>query len=134
MGKIVVAYDGSDQSKKALRKAETLLKPGDEIFLVSVVPKSEKEEFFDISPVLTRQNFEEMIDETTPRLREAGMYVKGFILEGDVADEIINFSAKVAAGLIILGYRGVSKIAPFALGSVAENVSKHATRPVMIVR
>jgi nucleotide-binding universal stress UspA family protein len=134
LGKIVVAYDGSEPAKKALTMGERLLKEGDETIIISVVPRGEMERLMEISPVFTREDFENLIDETTFKLRDRGVRVKGFVLEGEVADEIIEFAAKVNCDLIILGHKGVSKTSSFTLGSVADKVSRSATRPVLIVR
>ena len=134
MGKIIVAYDGSEPSQKALAMAEKLLREGDQIIILSVVPEKDLERLVKISPVFSRDDFEELIDETTEKLRSQDIRVKGFVLEGDVADQIIGFSAKVNCDVVILGYKGTGKGSSYSLGSVADKVSKGATRPVLIVR
>ena len=56
------------------------------------------------------------------------------MLKGDVAREIVDTAEKLNADLVILGHRGVSKIGPFSLGSVAERVTDLSNRKVLIVK
>jgi nucleotide-binding universal stress UspA family protein len=55
-------------------------------------------------------------------------------LEGNPADEIVNFAEKNDIELIVIGTLGMSGVQRFLLGSVAENVVRHPKVPVLVVR
>ncbi|MBC7654862.1 MAG: universal stress protein [Oligoflexus sp.] len=62
-----------------------------------------------------------------------GLIVKEYILVGDVTHEIIEIAKEYQASLIVLGTHGRTGFDHFISGSVAENVTRHAKCPVLIV-
>ena len=134
MGVKLVAYDGSDASKKAVEQAVGLMAEGDELVLVMVVPTAVIKEFADVPPDISLQKARGMVEGAVEGLRERGVRARGVVREGDIADEILNLSAELGADIIVIGHRGLSKIGRFAIGSVADRVVRYATRPVLIVR
>ncbi|MEM2870140.1 MAG: universal stress protein [Thermoplasmata archaeon] len=134
MGVKLVAYDGSEASKKALQQAAGLMKPGDELVLVMVVPTAVIKEFADVPPDVSTSKARAMVEAAVEELRGRGVSARGVVREGDIADEILNLSAELSADIIVIGHRGLSKIGRFAIGSVADRVVRYASRPVLIVR
>jgi nucleotide-binding universal stress UspA family protein len=53
---------------------------------------------------------------------------------GRPPQEIVNLADKIAAGLIVVGSRGLGGIRRALMGSVSESVIRHAHCPVMVVR
>jgi nucleotide-binding universal stress UspA family protein len=53
---------------------------------------------------------------------------------GDPAEAILRVAEDQAADLVVVGSRGLSTVARFFLGSVAERVARHALCPVLLVR
>ena len=53
---------------------------------------------------------------------------------GDVREAIVVLAAKRHADLIVLGSHGSRGVRRFLLGSVSENVARHATCSVLIVK
>ena len=53
---------------------------------------------------------------------------------GNVVSEIIKASEDPDVKLIVMGYKGVSKIGSFKLGSVSGEVAKLAKKPVLVVK
>jgi nucleotide-binding universal stress UspA family protein len=49
-------------------------------------------------------------------------------------DEILAAAARVEAGLVVVGARGLGALQRVWLGSVSEGVLRHADRPVLIVK
>ncbi|MEM2977324.1 MAG: universal stress protein, partial [Thermoplasmata archaeon] len=119
MGVKLVAYDGSEASKKALQQAAGLMKPGDELVLVMVVPTAVIKEFADVPPDVSTSKARAMVEAAVEELRGRGVSARGVVREGDIADEILNLSAELSADIIVIGHRGLSKIGRFAIGSVA---------------
>jgi nucleotide-binding universal stress UspA family protein len=134
VGKILVGYDGSEGAKKALDRAMTMVKEGDEIVVVFVVPPAKIEEFVGFDTDLTVEKAQELLDEAVESLEDSGVVVSNVVKEGDVAKEIIELGAELQADLIVVGSYGLSKVGTFALGDVAEEVAKKATRPVLLIR
>jgi nucleotide-binding universal stress UspA family protein len=56
------------------------------------------------------------------------------VRRGDPAEAILRVAEDEAADLIVVGSRGLSTVARFFLGSVAERVARHAPCPVLLVR
>lgn len=135
MGEILVAYDGSEYAEKALNHARNLLKEGDELIVLYVIPTALITEFADIKPDVPVSKAHNVINNVVSRLKKEGISkVMGIVREGDVADEILSIASKLRCDLIVLGAKSFSKIGRFTLGSVADKVARHANRPVLIVR
>lgn len=66
--------------------------------------------------------------------REANLEVESIILEGNPADEIVNYVEKNEIDLIVMGKQGKNAIQRFLIGSVAENVVRHSNISILVVR
>jgi nucleotide-binding universal stress UspA family protein len=67
-------------------------------------------------------------------LKAENITAKSIVKKGEVAENIIEIAAENNCKLIVLGYKGVSKIGRFTLGSVVDKVSRLADRPVLIIK
>lgn len=134
MANIVVAYDGSDASRKGLEKAIALQSEGDEIVLVSILPKAKIQEMSEIDQGEGIGSLREKANDALKDLRRRGIKAMAIIQEGDVVEGILEFAERMDSSMIVIGAGGVSKIGKFALGSVADAVSRQSKRPVLIVR
>ena len=56
------------------------------------------------------------------------------IIEGDPATAIIDVAATRKSDLIVMGSRGLGRLAGLLLGSTSQKVVSHAACPVLIVR
>ena len=66
---------------------------------------------------------------------EAGVdQVKGEVLEGDAAVEIIAAAEHIGADLIVLGTRGLGPLKGLLMGSISQKVSQMAKCACMIVK
>ena len=66
-------------------------------------------------------------------LRGAGLKVEIVVRSaGTVADELLAVAAEIDADLIIIGSRGQSRVRSLFLGSVARDVLRKTTRPVLM--
>ncbi|MEO5909569.1 MAG: universal stress protein [Pelobium sp.] len=78
----------------------------------------------------------EQADKLFERLKSEfakGITVDEYNLVGNITDEIIEIAKTYQASLIVMGTHGRTGIDHFLSGSVAENVSRHAKCPVLIV-
>ena len=134
MGIKLVAFDGSETSRKALGQAEGLLRGDDELLVVMVVPVAAIAEFADVPADMSTAKAHGLVNAAVSELKERGVKAMGLVREGDIADEILKIAADMPVDIIVVGHRGLSKVGRFALGSVADKVARYATRPVLIVR
>ena len=81
-----------------------------------------------------RENGRQILSTTVAKTREASIKAAATLLFGSPAEEIINFAEKEAIDLIVIGDRGLGSVSRFFLGSVSNNVSRHAPCPVLIVK
>lgn len=146
MKKMLIAYDGSEASKKAVDMAIKCSDKEDEITLLTVVPAELAESSFtkmllptiDLSKVVKSGTFQEKAKESLSKVaREIEYNVKKIdiaIESGDPADEILLSAKKHGSNIIILGYKGYGKEGRFLLGSVTDKVVRHAGISVLVVR
>lgn len=59
---------------------------------------------------------------------------QAFLREGNAAEEIVDVAREWEADLIVIGSQGRWRMSQFLLGSVAEEVIRHAPCPVMAIR
>lgn len=148
--KILVPYDGSKHSIKALSRAMELAHNLDsQIFLFSVVSvdyisppgmlglirtRSEKESIKKWEKTVMADT-EKMLKAAAKKCEKNGITVSHSISKGNVANEILNFSKKKKISLIVIGSQGLHGIGKFkTLGSVSRKISEYATCPVLLVR
>ena len=146
MKKMLIAYDGSDASKKAI---ETILKCSnkeDEITILTVVPAELSESSFtkmllptiDLSSIIKSGSFKEKTMETLKKIeKEIKPFVSSvniLVESGDPADEILLSAKKQDSDIIVIGYKGYGKEGRFLLGSVTDKVVRHASKSVLVVR
>ena len=146
MKKILIAYDGSDASKKAVDMTLKCSNKEDEIVILTVVPAELMESSFtkmllptiDLSSIVKSGSFKERTMETVSKVgKEIEDKVKKVDVAvelGDAADEILLAAKKHAVDIIVIGYKGYGKEGRFLLGSVADKVVRHASVSVLVVR
>ena len=135
---ILLAYDGSEQSHKAVQVAAEMARqqaqPG--LWLVTVVDP--------ISAELGEPNFSQLVEarklaalnliNDALQVIGAGVETKQEILFGSVAETIINVAETRQCDLIVMGSRGPSPLAALLLGSQTQKVVNMARCPVLVVK
>ena len=144
--KILIAYDGSDSSRKAVDFIRKMAKSEDEIILLTVIPAELLSSTFtkmllpniDLATVAKDSSFKERAEET---LREVAEKLKGVVANvetlvesGDPADEILVTAKSKGCNLIVVGYKGYGKEGRFLIGSVTDKIVRHAYCSVLVVR
>ena len=78
---------------------------------------------------------QQLLDTQVEQIKAAGGAVtEAHVRLGRPAQEIVNLADKIAAGLIVVGSRGLGGIRRALMGSVSDSVVRHAHCPVMVVR
>jgi len=146
MKKMLIAYDGSDASKKAIDVALKCCEKEDQITLLTVIPAELAESSFtkmllptiDLSQIVKSGTFKEKAMETLTKvareLKGKVQKVEIVVESGDPADEILISAKKYNAEMIVIGYKGYGKEGRFLLGSVTDKVVRHAGVSVLVVR
>lgn len=146
MKKLLVAYDGSEASKKAVEVALKCTQKEDEITLLTVIPAELAESSFtkmllptiDLSAVVKSGSFKEKametLSEVAENIKDKVHNVHIAVESGDPADEILLSARKHDADIIVLGYKGYGKEGRFLLGSVTDKVVRYAGVSVLVVR
>lgn len=138
--KILVAFDGSEESYKAFNFAMQLLdefaSKDKEIVVLSIAQPPEHAEIVETKAVIdsATEYYKKEFEKILSMAKAHAVEVKTDIAVGHPADQIVRYAAENSFDLIIMGQRGMSKIERWLLGSVSRRVATHATRPVVIVK
>ena len=154
--KILVPYDDSEPSNKALDHAANIAKMSgeSEVILLYVIAEYPTYHFIE-RPALSIKTGEkrtlsqylnevyelrgESANDVLEKKKEeikktAGLEIRTKLLTGHISNTIIDFAAKEKIDLIIIGNVGRSGISKIrTLGSVSRSVSERAPCPVMII-
>ena len=134
---VVVPVDFSGMSVAAVQTAREMAASPDLVHVVHVVPILDQ-----ITPGLSgwelptdedrrtavREHFAEFMTE------HGFADVRQVVLDGRPGSEIPEYAAQVKAGLIVIPSHGYSGFKRLLLGSVSEQVIRHAECPVFVLR
>jgi nucleotide-binding universal stress UspA family protein len=145
--KILLAIDGSEESRKAEEYAFELAKNlSGEVTAINVVEISAAA----VAGVLSLdamegtgsdalypqafKNSKIFLKNFKARAKKKGVKASVISKVGRAWNEIINESESGNYSMIVLGSKGLSGITRMLIGSVAENVARHSKCPVLIVK
>lgn len=135
MIKIVLGYDGSTHSRKALERVGEIFAGNDaEVFVVSVVhvaASTHGSSYEDSDEIRER---EAELEEATGYLVERKLPASAVKAHGDPATAIVEKARDVGADLIVVGTHGRGLARDILLGSVSTKVTHHAHCDVLVVR
>lgn len=133
MEKILIAYDGTEPSKRALATAAALGKAfGAPLGVISVVPRRPGR--FPIDPWDDRTVHAGELLEARDLLRAQGLEAELIEPVGDPAEMIEQVAEKGGYDMVVVGARGLGAIGRFLQGSVSEHVATHAAATVVVAR
>jgi nucleotide-binding universal stress UspA family protein len=138
--KVLVAYDGSKQSKKALDKAAELAeKYGGVLLLLTVtepvcpVGYTSESDCEKMEQILSAET-EALLESIRKELEKKAIKVKTLVKKGNPADEIVKLADREDVDLVVVGSHGRHGAKKYLLGSVSSRVSTHAPCSVYIVK
>jgi nucleotide-binding universal stress UspA family protein len=134
--RIVVAVDGSAQSRKTMDVAVDLARRyGSEVTVVHV---REYERFegsdVDLGPPTPAES---LLKDAVAEFEGAGVQARSELRRvrpGETPEQIVEVATSTDADLIVMGTRGMTEWKSLLLGGVATKVVHHATCPVLLVR
>lgn len=136
---ILIAYDGSDYAKEAIKQAGEQLRHGRRAIVLTVWQPYALG--FVGAPVVAPVALEEDIDrkareaakEGARLARRAGFDAEPLVEQGDpVWQRIVESAEEHDADILVMGSHGRTGISRLLLGSVASAAASHTDRPVLI--
>ncbi len=136
---ILLAVDGSDHALNAARVAAQLARSMNSAELRIAVA------YDSIPPLLGDPDFQVILNarlDETEKILQSAVKTVGEVpstvstetIAGDPAEAIIRIADTRKCDLIVMGSRGLGRLAGLVLGSVSQKVVSHAPCPVLIVR
>ena len=136
--KIIVGIDGSPQSLRAAAAAGDLARTGDTTLFIVVayepLPRNLGESI--LQPLIAEQIIaaEELYDRSLIECGKIQGTIVKEIMEGPPAEAILAVAQTREVELIVMGTRGLGKLASFVLGSQSMKVVSESTCPVLLVK
>lgn len=143
--RIMIAVDGSEASKLALQEAIRLAQAQKAVLrIIHIVDENyvnSSETHIDYATLWQayREEGLKFLDKISKKLRQAKVSFDCQLIElkpftGKVAEKIVTESQTWPADLLVLGTHGRRGFNHFILGSVAENIIRIETTPVLLIR
>ena len=134
--KLLVAYDDTESSKRALERAVELATTfGAKVTVTSVVPlvHTTVRGSGPIDPADTPQMHREELERAHAHLVEQGLDADLVAASGDPAGAIVKIADDVAADLVIVGTREPKLVDRILHQSVSQQVARQVHRDLLIV-
>jgi len=134
--RLLVGFDGSKESEKALDAAVDIAKAsGGQLVVqhvVSVGPEAYEVGMVDIDALEAQLG--KMLDGAVERARQSGVAATKVLSRGDVAATILREADQRGVDLIVVGSLGRGRMSRLLMGSVADKLVRAAPVPVLVVR
>ncbi|GGF25820.1 universal stress protein [Halobacillus andaensis] len=141
--RILVAYDGSELSKKAIQEALTKEEANNEaeVHVVSVIKPTGPFTNAKMAESIGTELAEQLKSDLEAIKEEFKTVHHPIVTEALVGKSESNPGVKICdyadehdIDLIIIGNRGLGNVKKFFLGSVSNNVVQHAKCPVLVIK
>jgi nucleotide-binding universal stress UspA family protein len=134
--KILVPLDGSPCAEMVLTKVENLatdLKAGISLLRIAYAHTFPGVDQTDAEVKVVREA-EDYLNTVEKRLKRKGFKVDTHVRYGNAAEEILNHAAMNDIDWVAMSTHGRSGVGRWLLGSVAEKVLRHSSKPIFLVR
>lgn len=137
--RILLAVDGSEHGYKAAHTAADLARTLNSESLRIVIAYDPIPPYLgdpDLQNAInTRLNYaKDVLQHTVEVVGDVSAEISTELLEGDPAESIIEVAKTRESNVIVMGSRGLGRLAGLVLGSTSQKVVSHAPCPVLIVR
>ncbi|MCQ4224532.1 universal stress protein [Stutzerimonas stutzeri] len=143
MRRLLVAYDGSDNSKRALQYVVDLARDTGMALQVHVVNVQHEPIIYGeyvTSAMIDELNNSLMaksrsvLDEAAAMLQAGGLICETHTQLGNVAEQINDAVKRLGCDTVVMGTRGLGSFTGLVLGSVASRVIHEVSVPVLLVK
>jgi len=141
---ILVPLDGSELAEVVLPHVEALAKqraaePVDVVLLTVLEFQILSTSYYgkrlqEQEELECRKRAEQYLAGVEVRLMKRGLSVKSEVLQGKPADEIVDYVNRNSFNLIVMATHGLSGLARWTYGSVADKVLHGVSSPIFLVR
>jgi nucleotide-binding universal stress UspA family protein len=130
---VVLGYDGSRTSQRALVRAAEAAGAGGRVIVATAVPRGDA--FAPAGePASAVDEPARLLEEAAARLDGYGVDVSAEIDEADPVDALVAAARKADAQLIVVGARGESYVTRALRGSVGERLVSQSPCDVLVAR
>jgi len=136
METILVGVDGSEPSIRAAAAASQLAGRVDCEVVVLHVLRVAYSGAAVWTPDMSAQEAEALVAQTVGQMKSNGVEARGLVREArenQVANEVLAVAQEQGARLVVVGTRGLSRVASIVLGSIAYKILHLSDRPVLAV-
>ncbi len=137
-GSLLVPFDGSVSSQKALDRACELSKSdGSEVSVLYVIPRYEEMmDFFKTDSIKKSlyQEAEKIAEGAKKIAASRKVSIKAVVQEGHASEKIVEMAGTFKNDLIVMGTHGWRGVNRAILGSTAERIIANANCPVLVVK
>ncbi len=141
MRKILVLVDGSDNATRALDQAKYMAElTGGTVTILCVCDIKAAKSFLNFSPEKTIelqvqmvQNTEAILEQAKDHLKDLGDRVSTAMVEGNPAEEILDYVKKGDYDLAVIGAYGTSGFTASMIGTIARKVITAIEIPILVV-
>lgn len=128
---ILIATDGSENSKKAINSGIEFAKlTGAKVHAVYVINAPWEREAY----TYLREKGKRATEEVKKLGDKNGVDIETHLLEGNPAEQIIDYAENNGIDLIVMGTHGESGLRRFMMGSVAQKVVRKSSVKVLVAR
>lgn len=135
---LLVPFDGSETSRKALTRACNISKEdGSDVSVLYVIPRYEEMVNFYKTDAISKslyQEAEKIAGQAKNLAADLGVQVKAVVQEGQSGDKIVEIADTLKNDLIVMGTHGWRGVDKAIIGSTAERVIAHGSCPILIVK
>ena len=132
--RILIAYDGSESSQRALERVIRFMQDA-EVALVTVArPIYRDPPYTGYADPKDEEEQRQVLYAAREALARAGVAATGFAPVGDPAEQILATAKAFDAELIVIGARALGTVGRLVLGSVSTRVMHEADCDVLVVK
>ena len=137
--KVLLAYDGSIEGRRALREGAKLAQfCGAEVFLLAVVETASSAAAFEGGVMISMDeqfaNYQAILAEGVERLKTMGFSPTARLGMGDAGQVITEVAQEIDANLVVVGHRPQGPLARWLFGSVGSYLVKHLRCSVLVAQ
>ena len=137
--KILLAADGSDHALHATQIAAELARNPNAkelrvVVAYDMIPPYFGEPNMQIAIDARMEEAKAVIQKTIEAIGKVPCEIHTELIEGSAAEAIIDVATTRKSNVIVMGSRGLGKLAGLLLGSTSQKVVSHAPCPVLITR